>query len=251
MPKFKTITALAGASALALAAGAASAATISVTNITSEWTNVIGGTAVTTTAAGVNPAELRWGIPTSKNPGQKSGYDFLGNAPPPFTVGTGSDFELGLFTHLNWEQGTGTSITGADLKLTFDFDLDGEARSLTSTFRFAHTETPNGSDPCANGGAHGVGLNEDGCADLVKISTVSGESGTIEVDGVNYMFKIAGFEDDSGNPVSEFWTAEQKDNHATLIARLDVAPIPLPAAGWLLLGGLGALGVARRRRKAA
>ena len=29
------------------------------------------------------------------------------------------------------------------------------------------------------------------------------------------------------------------------------APIPLPAAGWLLLGGLGALGAAARRRKAA
>ena len=36
-----------------------------------------------------------------------------------------------------------------------------------------------------------------------------------------------------------------------LVMRIDVAPIPLPAAGWLLLGGIGALGLARRRRKAA
>lgn len=33
--------------------------------------------------------------------------------------------------------------------------------------------------------------------------------------------------------------------------RITVAPIPLPAAGWLLLGGIGALGLARRRRKVA
>jgi len=30
---------------------------------------------------------------------------------------------------------------------------------------------------------------------------------------------------------------------------VNVAPIPLPAAGWLLLSGIGALGFAARRRK--
>ncbi|WEF23980.1 VPLPA-CTERM sorting domain-containing protein [Paracoccus sp. S3-43] len=36
-----------------------------------------------------------------------------------------------------------------------------------------------------------------------------------------------------------------------LVLRIDVAPVPLPAAGFLLLGGMGALGAAARRRKAA
>lgn len=39
---------------------------------------------------------------------------------------------------------------------------------------------------------------------------------------------------------------------ATEYDRIHVAPIPLPAAGWLLLGGIGALGaMSRRRRKTA
>jgi hypothetical protein len=37
-------------------------------------------------------------------------------------------------------------------------------------------------------------------------------------------------------------------NNDYLVAAADVTPVPLPAAGWLLLGGLGALGTAVRRR---
>lgn len=35
------------------------------------------------------------------------------------------------------------------------------------------------------------------------------------------------------------------------LASMTVAPVPLPAAGWLMLGGIGALAAMRRRRKAA
>lgn len=40
------------------------------------------------------------------------------------------------------------------------------------------------------------------------------------------------------------------DNHDDLVVRISVAAIPLPAAGFLLLGALGGLGVAARRKKA-
>lgn len=47
-------------------------------------------------------------------------------------------------------------------------------------------------------------------------------------------------------------SGERTGVSANASAATSAVPIPLPAAGWLLLGGLGALGaVARRRRKAA
>lgn len=49
--------------------------------------------------------------------------------------------------------------------------------------------------------------------------------------------------DDSG--------ADNDDNHDDIIVRVDVAPIPLPAGGLLLLTALGGMAVLRRRRKAA
>ena len=50
----------------------------------------------------------------------------------------------------------------------------------------------------------------------------------------------------SANNTTEF------DVGGTITANLTVAPVPLPAAGWLLLSAFGGLGVmARRRRKAA
>ena len=53
---------------------------------------------------------------------------------------------------------------------------------------------------------------------------------------------VIGFDNGLGGPDRTF---------DDLVARIDIAAIPLPAAGWLLLGGLGVAAAAVRRRRPA
>jgi len=66
---------------------------------------------------------------------------------------------------------------------------------------------------------------------------------------------LPGFNSFGGSSVLLFLDdggAGPDDNHDDLIVRLDIAPIPVPAAGLMLLLALGGLGaMARRRRNAA
>jgi hypothetical protein len=50
---------------------------------------------------------------------------------------------------------------------------------------------------------------------------------------------IVGYDDSGAGPDRDY---------DDLVARIDVAPVPLPAAAWLLVAGLGGLGVTARRR---
>lgn len=241
------ISLLAAASAAAIiAAGAASAATVTLNSVSGVWSAAEPGDAVG--LGGIGSNELRWGTPGST--GQQSGYDFVGTAPPPVVVAAdGSPILLGTFTHLNFPilaDPDPSSITGATLDVTYDLDVDGNSILFTTSYSFAHWETPNSANPCADGGDNGVGINDNGCADRVTVVNNPESSQSVVIGKMRYTFNVTGF--DAGSNI--LWTRERDVTSANLFGSITVAAIPLPATGLLLLAGLGGMAAIRRRRKA-
>ncbi|MCB6179353.1 THxN family PEP-CTERM protein [Rhodobacter sp. Har01] len=239
--------------ASALAVSPVGAATIDLDDVGISWNGVsaVGsGSAVT----GVGTSKIEWGVPFKKG-GKKSGYGFVG------LESTGHDvdeeFQLGTFTHFNNPINAGTSITKATLSLSFDLMVDGVAKSVDTAFDFLHWETSNAATngKCANGSGM-TGVNVNGCADRVTISSVLNMMDEFQIGNAFYTMQITGFLL-NGVIVSEFWTKEDASNPAVLMAKFtkvrDIdtpppAPVPLPATGLLVLAGLAGLAAAKRRR---
>jgi hypothetical protein len=236
--------------ALALGVSAASAATLTITGVSGTWENTDPNVGV----SGAGSDRIRWGTPTT-NLGQSS-YLFEGAAPPNLVVDEGEEFTLGTFTHFNFPI-TGTSLESVDLEVTTTILGVGNIKTVYS---FTHNETPNrpnssNPDPdetCTpgNGEANAQGVNVNGCADIVTAVLNEAASDTFEIDGVEYIFDILGFQ--VGTEVfTQFFTKERTTNEAELRATFrTVEPnvVPLPAAGWLLIAGLGGLAAIRRRQ---
>jgi len=235
---------------------AASAATVSVTNVYGAW-NSAGPSSAYEIEFDTNAdrTQVWWGRAPSG--GQKSGYEFDSVATP-FPAVNGTEFMLGTFTHFNNPiytypgQGSTTAITEAQLQIDFDVMIGTESLSLTQIYTFNHEETPNqgSGGQCAYEGAPGSGVNVNGCADRVTATLNEAVSDSVVVDGMLYEFNISGFET-GGSTMGYFLTHEHADNTAALVASYKVSPVPLPAAGWMLLAGIGGLAAIKRRRKQA
>lgn len=136
----------------------------------------------------------------------------------------------------------------ANLNMVLDIDGFGQVTELLQ-FQIDNTANPEGDDILALwfddfGGVPidlGNGLTLDGFSFELQ-DPVDGETLTTGVGtGANEGRTLLNWDNPEGHPVNFSWL--------TINAEISPAAVPLPAAGWMLIAGVGGLVAMRRRRK--
>jgi hypothetical protein len=230
---------------LSLSLTEAVAATLTVDTIDGTWGNSRTSPTNWGKLTGEGTSSIRWGVAASGNT-TRSGYDFAQSGGITQT-GAGS-FLLGRYTHTNGTIWTpSTNLKRSDLSLNLTGTANGQAFSLSSSFRLAHDETPN-KGVCPRGTSRP-------CGDLITISQLTGAPLVITQGTTVFTILIDGFVRKLGGPIiTSLLTPENRKRSLYLQASVQVTTlpppeVPLPAAAYLMAAGLGALALLRRRRR--
>ena len=216
----------------------------------------------------LNDQSLRWGSSTGSG---QSGLDIT-DSPSTQNVNTdGAPAPNVSVTHLN-RPITGTTLQSVDILSTLTITPIAPPGTglppATITFNVLFEETPNGANPCADGGANGVGVNVNGCADIFVVGggalnfAFSYDDPDGAVLGRQYFASF--FELTSGlNPLPAdaciaagatppclgFRTPESVDTTVQFATLITTERVRIPEPTTLALMGLGLAGLGYRRKK--
>ncbi|WP_299438488.1 THxN family PEP-CTERM protein [uncultured Rhodospira sp.] len=228
--KATTLGAIVGGAVCVGAVAPAAAATydLKISTITAVFQNSVPTNGVTLSGPG-STATAYWGTPATGSPGQ-SGYEFEAEATPIEVNADGSEFDLGIFRHIN-NPIYAPSLESIDLKLTFNTVQFGD---FDTVYSFSHNETPN-QKPCP-------GNNVSICDDIVTVTTNPAFSDQVTIGNETFYLAITGFQV-GNNTFTDWLTREEATNEATLRATLtsELNTVPLPAAAWFMLTAIGGL----------
>lgn len=264
------------AAALALIAAPAAQASL-IDGIVDSWTVDVNAQFLTSTVVWsgsggtqtISSTELTWGS------GGQSGLKLTNENTSEIVATNGAAQNNLTLTHTN------VPITGATLdKVSLEsmltltpYDPSGTGLApVALNFLINFQETPNGANPCADGGANGSGVNVNGCADIFVMSDnlINFEFFYDLDDGgplQNQRYYISFFESTSGlvslpttactaagasAPCIGFRTPESAITPATFASIITTDPVvvtvPEPATLAMLGIGLLGLGTVRRRK---
>jgi hypothetical protein len=240
--------------------------------IVDQWTVGVNGQFLCGTAVATGPGPFTC-APTEMNWGTNgtSGLDLTNPAGPSIVNTNGPAVANLAVTHRN-QPINAPSLDSVSLQSSLTLTpFAPPAPGLptqTLTFLIDFQETPNGANPCADGGANGVGVNINGCGDIF----------VIDQSALNFAFQydlgqgqgpqtyfISFFEETGGlNPLSPeacaavgvasgclgFVTPEQADTTFRFAARITTEPVSVPLPGTLAFLGTGLLLFGFQRRRA-